>query len=94
MSTNNLLSQLSQAVSFSFPDDPTRPGIVISSLKDGQVYASVVRYGAKFVKGKQVVCSVYADSLDSAVTKLGESFLIKVQAPTNPIDVLRNSLKK
>jgi len=81
-------------VSFAFKEDSTSPGVVVSSLKDGRVYASVVRYGTKFSKGKQVVCSVYANNLDSAVSKLSESFLANVPVSTNPIDTLRNALKK
>jgi len=93
--SESLLLQLSKAASFAYKADGTCPGVVVSSLKDGQVYASVVRYSAKFPKGKQVVCNVYAGDLDSALVKLSELFLTKVDVPpTNPIETLRATVKK
>jgi hypothetical protein len=93
--TSDLLVKLSKAASFAFKTDGTSPGVVVSHLKDGQVYVSVVRYGAKFAKGKEVVCNVYGDNLDNALVKLSEQFLTKIVVPpTNPIDELRASVKK
>jgi hypothetical protein len=93
-STSDLLIKLSKAASFAFKTDGTSPGVVISHLKDGQVYVSVVRYGAKFAKGKEVVCNVYGNDLDSALFALSQTFLTKVVTPvTNPIDELRASVK-
>ena len=92
--TSNLLTQLSKAVSYAYKKDATSPGVVFSHLRDGQVYASVVRYGSEFTKGKQVVCNVYATDADTALIKLSETFLNKVVAEPNPIDALRVSLNK
>ncbi len=93
--SDSLLIQLSKAASFAFKDDGTSPGIVVSTLKDGQIYVSVVRYGTKFTKGKEVVCNVYANDLDTALRNLGKMLLTKVASPpTNPLETLRATVEK
>ncbi len=92
---SELLVKLSKAASYAFKDDATAPGVLVSHLKDGRVYASVVRYGAKFPRGKMVVCNVYSDDFDAALKTLSELFLAKVSvAPTNPLEDLRVSVGK
>ena len=49
----NMLDLLAKAVSFTFKDDKTSPGIV-SELRNGKWYASVVRYTKGFAKDKQI----------------------------------------
>jgi hypothetical protein len=91
----SLIVKLSKAVSFAYKEDATSPGVVVSHLKNGQVYVSVVRYSTKFAKGKQVVCNAYANDIDTALSKVSETFLSKVVIPpTNPLEDLRASVKK
>lgn len=91
---NVLLSSLIRAVAYTFNEDATRPGVIISSLRDGSVYASVVRYGKGegFKNGKLVVCKVNMSDVNSALTLLSEEFLKVTRPKLNPIDELRSIL--
>lgn len=93
---DQLLADLTEAVSYSFLEDATRPGVLVSKLKDGSVYASVVRYGSKFSRGKQVVCKCKGVDLPTTVTMLANDFLTVVLASPrvkNPLDVLKETLE-
>ena len=91
----NMIDKLSAAVSFYFKSDSTSPGIVVSTLKNKQVYASIVRYGSKFEKGKQVVCNVKAPTVNEAVTLLSKRFVeytSEIDTPTNPLESLKKAI--
>ncbi len=91
----NMLNKLSAAVSFYFKDDAIRPGVVISTLRNNSVYASVVRYNNAWVKGKKVVCNVTAPSLDGAISLLSKRFveyMAEEQATTNPVEILKKAI--
>jgi len=94
---NELLKNLSRAVSYAYSKDATCPGVLISTLKDGSIYSSVVRYGNGdgFKNGKLVVCKCVSSDIERAIAGLSDSFLeqLKVEEP-NPIEVLRQSRKK
>jgi hypothetical protein len=92
---DQLLSGLSKAVSYTFRKDGTRPGVLVSTLRDGSVYASVVRYGSGdgFKNGKLVVCKVNASDVETAIKSLSDEFLKIAQPDPNPIDVLRTLVK-
>ncbi len=88
--SNTLLNDLTKAVSYAFRKDATCPGVLVSTLKDGSIYSSVVRYGSEFKSGKKVVCKCVASDVDTALTGLSDAFLEVLDSePVNPIDVLR-----
>lgn len=90
-----LLTKLTKAVSYAFRKDATCPGVLFSTLKDGSVYASIVRYGNDdgFKNGKKVVCKVSASDAETALNALSKEFLKTAQQEPNPIDVLRSMVK-
>lgn len=87
MNTQVLLDTLIKAVSFKFKEDKTSPGVTISRLKHGY-YASVVRYESAFAKGKSVVCSAKADTLDGALQSLAVTFLSSAKVQPDPLQEL------
>jgi hypothetical protein len=93
---NELLKDLSKAVSYAFRKDGTCPGVLVSTLKDGNIYASIVRYGSgdDFKGGKKVVCKCVASDVETAISGLATSFLENIGKEENPIDVLRNRCGK
>lgn len=66
---------LTLAVCAEYPDDPSTPSVVLSVLKDGSWYGSIVRYSQKFGEGKNVLCRETAPSLSEVVEKLAKSWL-------------------
>lgn len=93
---DNLLENLSKAVSYTFRKDGTRPGVLVSTLRNGHIYASVVRYGSGegFKSGKMVVCKCTASDVTAAISGLSEQFLNITQPEPNPVDILRTSIQR
>ena len=92
-----LLKDLSKAVSYVYRKDATCPGVLISTLKDGSIYSSVVRYGNDdgFKNGKRVVCKSVGADIETAIKGLCVAFVIAEPADEpNPMEVLRNSIDK
>lgn len=92
MDTQVLLDKLTKAVSFKFNEDKTAPGVTVSSLKKGY-YCSVVRYSGAFAKGKVVVCSAHADTLDGAIEMAAKLFLTQVAVTRDPLQELDAQLR-
>ena len=92
---SELLKKLSKAVSYTFRKDGTCPGVLVSTLKDGSIYASVVRYGSGdgFKNGKMVVCKSVASDVDLALSSLADQFLDGAVLD-NPIEALRQIRNK
>lgn len=92
---DQVLATLTKAVSYTFRKDAICPGVLFSTLKNGSIYASVVRYGTGdgFKNGKSVVCKVNASDVETALTSLSKEFLSAVQQEPNPIDALRDMVK-
>lgn len=89
LNTEQLLSHLTEAVSYTYRKDATSPGVLVSSLKDGTIYASIVRYGNSFPKGKKVVCKANGQAIGTVIIKLTGEFLAQVGLEKNPVDSLR-----
>lgn len=89
MDTEQLHTQLMQAVSFHFDKDAIRPGVVTSSLKSGKIYASVVRYGKQFPGGKQVVAKAQGKTVSEVLTSLSSEFLSVITPKNNPVENLK-----
>lgn len=75
--TQDLIDKLTNAISFKFKEDGTRPNLTISRLRHGY-YCSVVRFpkGATGAKSKVVVCKAESDNLDAALKNIAECFLV------------------
>ena len=93
---SELLKKLSKAVSYTFRKDGTCPGVLVSTLKDGSIYASVVRYGSGdgFKNGKMVVCKSVAPDIDTAISNLSDQFLDGFTVEPNPVEALRQIRNK
>lgn len=84
--TQQLIDTLTQAISFKFKEDGTRPGLTISKLRKGY-YCSVVRYPAA-KKGKQIVCKAEAATLEEALKGVTVAFLVAADHRPDPIQQL------
>lgn len=96
---SELLLKISAAVSYQFPNDRSCPSVLVSTLKNGKIYTSIVRYGDfkkidyTGIKGKLVVCYAQGNSLRESLTKLSKNFLNFVKEnrnSTNPLEALNN----
>jgi hypothetical protein len=91
----DLLIKLSAAVSFYYKEDDISPGVVISTLKDKQIYGSVVRYGKNWKNGKVIICNVRTPSLQETIALLSKRFVEVVsekESTTNPLELLKKSI--
>lgn len=88
MNTEQLQTQLMQAIAYHFDKDAIRPGVVTSSLRNGKIYASVVRYGKQFSGGKQVVAKAQGRELSEVLTSLSAEFLSTI-TKDNPVEGLK-----
>ena len=84
--TQNLIDKLTNAISFKFKEDGTRPNLTISKLRKGY-YCSVVRFPAA-KKGKVVVCNAEAATLDEALKGVTVAFLVFADHQPDPIQEL------
>lgn len=90
MNTEQLQTQLMQAVAYHFDKDAIRPGVVTSSLRNGKIYASVVRYGKQFSGGKKVVVKASGSELKEVLTTLSTEFLSAIAGTPSPVDALKS----
>lgn len=88
MNSFDLLDKLVKAACFIFDSDPTRPGVTISSLRNGQYYCSVVRY---LKSGKVVVCKATKFSLYEALQDVSFKLLESSRVKT-PIEELAEAI--
>jgi hypothetical protein len=87
----NMLDLLAKAVSFTFKDDKTSPGITVSQIKDGTWYASAVRYKKAFAKGeKEVAFKARGETSTEALTELAKQIVAATNTPKNPVEELAN----
>lgn len=91
-STEQLISAITQAVSYKFRDDKTAPGLTVSALKKGY-YCSIVRYDGPFARDKKVVVKAKADTLDGALREVATQFLNSNAAPKDPVQELGDLLR-
>jgi hypothetical protein len=91
-----LLDKLTKAVTFTFKEDKTAPGVTVASLRNGgQYYCSVVRYDGAFAKGKKVVCSATGPTIGAAIKAVADEFLFNtsIKVVKNPLDELSDLIK-
>lgn len=67
-----MLEDIVKKIAENFPDDPSQPSLVLSVLKNGKYYGSVVRYTESFGGGKQVAFKCVADTVDEILKKIEE----------------------
>lgn len=86
--TEDLLIKLIAAVCYSYNSDGTCPNVTISKLKNGNHYASVVRYiGGR----KKVMCKSENKDLLTCLSELSKKFLATNPPPTvDPLQKLHN----
>lgn len=77
----SMLYTLIQAVREKYSRDPTSHGVVLSEVgPSGSIYASVVRYHARFAEQKEVIVSVKTTTLSEAVRLLSRRWLVSGKA--------------
>lgn len=81
VSTEDLADKLLTAVTAEYKDDRPTPGLVLSKLPDGQVYASVARYNQKQkfypfnTEEKVIVAKTTNKSVRGAIIALSQTWL-------------------
>lgn len=89
MNTEVLFEKLTKAVSFLYAEDPTSPGVLVSSLRNGEFYVSIQRFKKSGGKDKVIVFKTNNTSLRNAL--LGAASFLTSQKPdsVNPLDELK-----
>lgn len=85
------LQALIEAAAERFQSDRIKPGVVISDLGDGLVYASIKRYPHGLNSG-EVVCSVKIADLEGAIENLGRLFLASCGRQKSALERLAEAL--
>lgn len=67
-----MLEEIVKKIAENFPDDPSQPSLVLSALKNGKYYGSVVRYTESFGGGKQVTFKTMKDTVDEVLKAIME----------------------
>lgn len=97
-----LLSKLSAAVSYQFSNDNVSPSVLVSTLKNGKIYTSIVRYGDfkvvdySGVRGKMVICNAAGTSVEESLNHLATKFLYFIKnnkREVDPLEALENHIK-
>jgi len=70
MTVAKLLTKLTKLVQTTYKTDPTDPGVVISRVKTGQIYAAIIRFNKPFGKDRRVAYKTKRNSTVSALTDL------------------------
>lgn len=92
--TLRVLDTFVRAAVAEYPSDPCKASVTLSLLADGQYYGSVVRYTEAYGKGKVVVCSARAPSLEECVRLLGQEWLSRRSAANQLAASLGTGLQK
>lgn len=87
--TKETLALLLTAIAETWSTDPTQPGLVLSHLKTGKYYGSIVRYNQSYGNSKNVVVQATCDTVGEVLRSLAHSLLAKRDA----IDALREAVK-
>lgn len=76
-----LLGILLDAVGAEYHKDPTRAGVIVSKLADGNHYVSIVRYTEGFAHGKKVVLKKNGPELDVVLREIAKEWHTLVTPP-------------
>lgn len=91
MNTEELFAKLTKAIAYLYSEDPTVPGLLVSSLRNGTFYVSVQRFLKSGAKEKVVVFKTTNDNLYNALLDVA-NWVVCQSVHTNPIDELRRSM--
>lgn len=86
MDTKVLIEKLTKALSFKYPNDRSMPGVTIAFLRNGNFYASLVRYQPD----KKVIHKGEDKDLNRLLTRLGKELVGNKER--NPMDELNDAL--
>jgi len=87
MSVEGLIALITDAIQYKFKGDKTAPGLTIAKLRNGEMYASVVRFSAPFGKDKMVEYKAAGTSLLSVLYDVAQQ-IVKAEVSVNPVDEL------
>lgn len=90
----DILGALLNAVALKYPEDKVRPGVVVSQLENGDIYASVRRYTEGVARPPLVGARVAGgeSSVADAVRILAERFLYIASNLISPLDKALDTL--
>lgn len=91
-SVESLMNLITEAIQFKFASDPSSPGLLISKLKTGDRYVSVVRFKSAFGKDKVVAFKAREPSLLEALSNVAKQIANDGANARNPVDELRAQL--
>lgn len=92
MDTNKLVEQITKAISYKYLEDGMRPGLLISVLRNGDYYASVLRFSSDYDNGRKVFFKAQASSLEKTLLALAKKIVSDDKPTKDPIDELKETL--
>jgi hypothetical protein len=90
LNVEELITLISDAIQFRFSEDPTSPGLLVSRLRKGGIYASVLRYEKAFGQGKKVAYKARGTDLLAVLQELAQK--VAEDGSDNPLQTLRKRL--
>ena len=91
MSVEGLIALITDAIQYKFMTDKSAPGLTIAKLKNGEMYASVVRFNAPFGKDKRVEYKAHGSNLIMVLRSVAQQ-IVDGEAIQNPVDQLSHYL--
>lgn len=88
----SLLGLVTEAIQFKFSSDPSSPGVLVSKLRNGETYVSVVRFMAAFGKDKEVAYKAKESTLLAALENVAKQIVADTTVKRNPVEELRVQL--
>jgi hypothetical protein len=88
-SIDTLLELITAAVQFKFASDPSAPGVLVSKIRNGNIYVSVLRFMSPFGKDKEVAYKAEEKSLLLALESVALQIVAQDRLYRNPMDDLR-----
>ena len=84
-----LLDLLVTAVEYRFPNDPSSPGVIVSKIKNGRYYVSIVRYTEAYGQGKTMIHQATEENLLTALEQITHQFIFLNENKGNPFEELK-----
>lgn len=92
LTVESMMGLITDAIQFKFAGDPSSPGLLVSKLKTGEMYVSVLRFKSAFGKDKTVVFKSKNKDLMVALKEVAKQIANDSAVPRNPVDELRAKL--
>lgn len=88
--TEKLIELITAAIQFKYKSDPSTPGLLISKLKNGSFYTSILRFQKPFGKEKKVAFKTTSANLDLALEDLAKQVIQdQNHEPMDPLQALK-----